>query len=333
VSESSGPVALVTGATGFVGGRLAERLLEQGGSVRLLARDPGRLAPALRGVTDVITGDLADVPALARAVRGASVIYHCAANVNTWDTADAYDLANVQGVRALLDVITRENPGLSRLVHVSTMDVYGFPEEPCTEQCETARSGFGYGDSKRLGEILVKDFGAASGIPWTIIRPGNVIGPGSQFIGRIGKELEAGLMLTVGGGRANAGFIYIDNLVDYLIWAADAGKAVGQCYNARDRYDVDWATFLARFRTLIQGRGLIVNLPYGVTNVAARWVELGYRVFLPAREPLLHRLLVRIFGRTCGHDAEKIRKDSGLVGRVEFDEAMERSVRWLREGR
>ena len=322
---------LVTGATGFIGGRLAERLVQQGVSVRVLVRDAGRLAPALRGTTEIITGDLSDAQALGRAVSGAGVIYHCAANVNTWDTAAAYDAANVQGVKNLLNAIKNENPGLSRLVHVSTMDVYGFPQEPCDEQCKTAPSGFGYGDSKRLGEIAVQDFGAASGIPYTIIRPGNVIGPRSQFIQRIGNELKSGVMLKIDGGRTNAGFIYINNLVDYLIWAASAGNAAGQCYNARDWYDVNWSTFLARFRKLVKGRGLIIDLPFGAANAAARLIEYLYGVFLPSREPLLHRLLVRLFGRTCGHSAQKIRTDSGLDGRIDFDEAMERSVKWFLE--
>lgn len=184
----SGNVALVTGATGFIGERLAKRLIDQGQSVRLLVRDAKRLDRALHGVTDVIVGDLANEYALGQAVHGTSVIYHCAANVSTWDTADAYYLANVQGTNNLLNAIVKENPGLSRLIHVSTVDVYGFPKQPCDEQCKTVASGFGYGDTKRLGEALVQEFCAANRIPYTIIRPGNVIGPRSQFIARIGDE-------------------------------------------------------------------------------------------------------------------------------------------------
>lgn len=329
----SGSVILVTGATGFIGGRLAERLVHQGGSVRLLVRNAQRLAPSLLGVTDVIIGDLADGRALGRAVRGASVIYHCAANVSTWDTAEAYEAANVQGVKNLLQAISQKNPGLRRLVHLSTVDVYGFPKEPCDEQCKTAASGFGYGDSKRLAEIMVQQFGAVSGIPCTIIRPANVIGPRSPFIKRIGDALKSGVMLTINGGRANAGFIYIDNLVDYLIWAADAGNAVGKCYNVRDRYDVNWATFLASFRKLVNGKGLVIDLPFGPANLVAKVIEFFYQQFLPSQEPLLHRLLVSMFGRTCGHGAEKIRADSGLKSRVGFEEAMERSARWFLEER
>jgi nucleoside-diphosphate-sugar epimerase len=268
---------------------------------------------------------------LDRAVRDTGVIFHCAANVSTWDNWDSYFAANVLGVKKLMSAIAKENPGLSRLVHVSTVDVYGFPTLACDETCKTTGSGFGYGESKLLGEMLVREFGDKNNIPYTIIRPANVIGPGSQFITRIGHELKSGIMLTVDGGCANAGLVFIDNLVDNLIWAAGATKAQGECYNVRDDYDVSWKTFLTRFRASIKGKGIIVDLPFPVADIIARAFEAIYSVIFPAREPMLHRLLVRFFGRTCGHSAEKIRNDRGVAPRVGIDEAMERSCRWFME--
>lgn len=326
-------MVLVTGASGFIGGRLAERLVETGHAVRVLVRDAGRLSRSLAGRCDVVVGDLGDPAALERAVRGAGVVYHCAANVGTWDTWDSYYKVNVLGVRNLLDAIADGRPQLPRLVHLSTVDVYGFPAQPCSEEAATGGGGFGYGESKLRGESLVREFCDGAGIPYTIIRPANVIGPGSQFIARIGDELKSGLMLKVDGGRSNAGLVYIDNLVDLIIWAAHADVAVGRCYNVRDPYDVSWAQFIERFRTAINGKGIVVSMPFPIADAIARGIEVFYHACLPSREPLLHRLLVRIFGRTCGHSAEMIRADSGHVCKVGFDEAMERSVRWFLDER
>jgi nucleoside-diphosphate-sugar epimerase len=344
---SSQPLALITGATGFIGGRLAERLLADGQAgpaekvVRLLVRDPRRLSAAVSGRAEVVTGSLSDREALARAVRGVSVVYHCAANVHTWDRPQAYTEANVQGVANLLEAISRENPGLSRFVHVSTMDVYGFPVEPCDEEwglttCGFAcgfPSGFGYGDSKREGEARVREWGQAHGIPYVILRPGNVIGPGSQFISRIGDALRSGLMLKVDGGRAHAGLLHVDNLVDALIWASQNPTAVGQCYNVRDPYDVTWSEFITVFRRALNGKGWVINLPWAVADFAAGGFEAFHRAFLPSTEPLLHRLIVRLSGRTCGHAIHKFQAAGGPLGRVGFEEAMETSVRAYFESR
>ena len=324
-------VALVTGATGFIGRRLAERLIEEGWSLRLLVRDVNKLAPILQSVQDIVVGDLCDEEVVARAVKNVSVIFHCAANVCTWDSWDSYYTVNVLGVKNLMTAITKENPGLSRLVHLSTVDVYGFPVYPCNELSMTTGGGFSYGETKLLGESLVKEYADQAGISYTIIRPANVIGPGSQFIERIGSELKSGLMLTVNGGSANAGLVYIDNLVDYIIWAAGTANAHRESYIVRDNYDVTWVIFLHKFRTAIGGKGVIVNLPFPIAEAMAWGFEMFYAVFHISSEPLLHRLLVRFFGRTCGHSAKKIQGDSDYVDKVGFDEAMEHSCYWFLE--
>jgi nucleoside-diphosphate-sugar epimerase len=213
-------------------------------------------------------------------------------------------------------------------VHCSTTDVYGLPRHPCDERAPLDGGGFGYGESKVRGENLVREFCAQAGIPYTVLRPANVIGPGSQFIERIGAELRSGLMLKVDGGRCNMGMIYVGNLIERALWAAQAPQALGQCFNLRDDYDVTWADFIRRFKAGIAGRGIVIDLPFGFANAAAFCLEQFYRAFLPRREPLLHRLLVRIFGRTSGHSAQKIRDASGMADAVGFEEAMERSIRW-----
>lgn len=325
--------ALVTGATGFIGEHLARRLLDEGWKLQLLVRSRERLAPDLLNAARVIQGDLLNPDALSCAVRDVTVVFHCAANVKTWDAWENYYTANVEGVNRLTTAISSHNPSLSRLVHLSTVDVYGFPAEPCDEQCDIVKSGFGYCDSKGMGEAVVRKFGAVSGIPFTVLRPANVIGPGSPFISRIGKELESGLMLTIDGGRANAGMLDIDSLLTYMIWAATAKEAIGQCYNVRDQYDVNWREFIELLRRGLRGRGRTINMPYKLANAAAWCSEYVYRTLLPGHEPLLHRLLVRIFGRTCGHTAAKIRRDSGIEIQRSFDEAMVRSINWYLESK
>ncbi|MFA5121354.1 NAD-dependent epimerase/dehydratase family protein [Zavarzinia sp.] len=324
---AGGARALVTGGTGFVGGHLLNRLTAEGWSVRALVRDPARLGPAAAGI-EVVTGDLGDLEALKRAVTGCEVIFHCAANVATWGRLADYMAVNRQGVANLVDAVAAAGPPLHRLVHLSTVDVYGYPVAPCDETAPLDGAGFPYGESKLAGEILLRTRAATLGLPVTVLRPANIMGPQSQFVARIGAELRNGLMLMIDGGRANSGFTDVDNLLDLMLWAAEAEAARGECFNVRDQCDVDWATLLTRLRSLIGGRGRILDLPFAVAEASARALELAYRL-RPGREPLLHRLLVRMFGRTCGHSAEKIRRASGLRDRIDFDAAMARSAAWF----
>ncbi|MDD2741854.1 MAG: NAD(P)-dependent oxidoreductase [Rhodocyclaceae bacterium] len=329
MSDAVVPEFLVTGATGFVGSHLVRRLVAKGCRVRVMVRSPEKLDSELFGRCDVLVGDLTDRNALRAAVDGVRVIFHCAANVQTWDSFASYHAVNVAGVENLLQAIVAGCSSLSRLVHVSTVDVYGFPMLPCDERAVVSGQGFGYGESKLQGEHLARTFCREHNIPLTVLRPTNVIGPGSQFIMRIGEALQSGLMLMIDGGRANAGLLHVDNLIDYLVWAADAEVAVGQCYNVRDAYDVSWLEFLSIFRDRLDGRGVVLDLPFRVADFLGGLFEFSYRKLRLTGEPLLHCLLVRIFGRTCGHDARKIQTDSGMRGMVEFSEAMDNSVNWF----
>ena len=116
--EAPSADVLVTGGTGFVGGHLVRRLLATGRRVRLLVRAPNALSGELSRQCEVIRGDLSDGNLLLAAVSGVQTVFHCAANVRTWDSWDAYHAANVDGVEKLLQAIASINPGLSRLVHV-----------------------------------------------------------------------------------------------------------------------------------------------------------------------------------------------------------------------
>ena len=134
-----------------------------------------------------------------------------------------------------------------------------------------------------------------------------MIGPGSQFVARIGEALTSGLMLTIDGGQANAGLVYVDNLVDYLVWAAEAENARSEIYNVRDAYDVSWAEFIDVLRGSVKGKGNIVNLPFGFANRLAQSVEGCYRLFsLPGS-----RFCIAFWFLSLGGPADTMRRRSG----------------------
>lgn len=320
----------VTGATGFLGSHLVRRLLSCGARVTVLVRDPTKLAPDIVRTVCTIQGDLLDSGATQRAVQDAEFIFHCAANVATWDRRDAYDSVNVQGVQNLLSGINvSSQTRLKRLVHVSTLDVYGFPDLPANETSPTPVNRFGYGESKRVGEELLRAECIRLGLPYSVIRPGNIVGPGSPFISRIGKELVSGLMLKIDGGDIHAGLIEVQNLVDVLLWSAISPNALGEVFNVRDPHNVTWGEFIYDLRNRLGGRGFVFNLGYLPAMVFAHLIGGVHSGLRLSGEPLLHPLIVKIFGKTCGHSVDRLRASGAPLGQIDYHTSLERSVTWF----
>lgn len=320
------PCALVTGGRGFIGRHLVERLLAEGWQVNLLLRrDDGLPAHwSAPGGPRRFVGALADAAALRSALAGCNVVFHCAANVATWDSRAAYFRDNVEGVAHLLSAL-EALPVPPRLVHLSTVDVYGYPLLPCAESAPTDGAGFAYGDSKLAGETLLRERAARHGIVYTVLRPGNVIGVGSPFVERIGDALRSGLMLAVDGGRAHAGLLAVDNLVEVMLWAASADAARNRVFNVRDRLDLNWRQVLDRLQAVLGGR--VVNLPFALADRLAGGFEAIHRRWLPTREPLLHRLIVRIFGRTCGHRIDALQAAAPQLRLVDPEAVLAEAIR------
>lgn len=325
------PHALITGASGFVGSHLLDRLLREGWKIRTLVRDASKLSAPSAGMPEIVTGNLADPEILATAVRDVDFVFHCAANVATWASEAEYFETNVRGTDNLLSAIIQNNRNISRLIHLSTVDVYGFPQIPADEQTALNCEEYGYGRSKLRGETSLTRRAKEEGIPLTIIRPCNIIGPRSQFIERIGNALSNGMMLTIAGGKQHAGLLCVNNLIDCMIWAAQSDICRGQIYNLRDPAETTWADFISIFRNEINGKGVLINLPFSVAAPIASALGTISKAVMPGAEPLLHPLIVRIFGRTCGHSIEKIRAHGAPVGGVDTLLGLKQAIRWYQE--
>jgi nucleoside-diphosphate-sugar epimerase len=320
---------LVTGASGFLGGRLAEMLVAQGTQVRVLARSSSDLRRLQGPGFEIVRGAMDEEETLARAVRGVTHIYHCAGCSTDWAPWQAYHDANVAGVRNLLRAAA-ESPHLERFLHVSTTDVYGYPLQPCEESHPITDIGLPYNRSKCMGETLVRQ----SGIAVTIVRPATIYGPrGKAFTGDIAKLLRQHSMAVIDGGRSRGGFCYVDNAAQAMIDAACSSRTIGQIYNLADGTGATWRDYVD---ALAHGLGLRrpwIDIPAAVAFRLARAMEAPHRYLrIPGRPPLT-RHAVYLLSRNQEYPTEKARQDFGFAPSVRLEEGIARSIEWLRASR
>ena len=219
--------ALVTGATGFVGGHLVEALLAGGHEVTALVRSTSKGAPlAARGVR-LVAGDLHDTAALVRAAEGQDLAFHVAALTAALSEAD-FRRANAEGTANVLDAAAKA--GVSRLVHVSSLAAAGptVPGRPLRGD-EPPRPVTAYGRSKLEAEAIIRE----SAVPWTIVRPPMVYGPGDrEFLRAFRGAQRLGVSPVFGDGSQELSAVYAPDLAAALVAAGLAPATVGGTYAA-----------------------------------------------------------------------------------------------------
>jgi nucleoside-diphosphate-sugar epimerase len=225
----------VTGATGFIGARTCERLVQAGARhVRALVHTVPRAARIARLPVTLCPGDLLDRSSLERAMGESQIVIHCG-------------LAPARGI-----VRTTENMlqvaqarGVERLVHISTAAVHGLTPPPGTESEEAhpRPSGDAYCDNKVRAEKLVARF-ASQGFPAVVLRPSIVYGPYSAWSTRLIAEMRDRPAVLIDGGRGACNTTYVDNLVDAIFLSLEKDSALGETFFISDGERVTWGDFI-----------------------------------------------------------------------------------------
>ena len=322
--------ALVTGSSGFLGGRVAQILSERGEEVVVLARPGADLRHLAAMPVRVVRGDLSEAAALRDAVGEVTQVFHCAACSTDWAPRATYVDANVVGTENLL-AAARRAPRLRRFVHVSTTDVYGYPAVPCTEEQPMVDAGLPYNQTKGAGEAAVWR-AHAEGLPVTVVRPATIYGPrGKDFTQEIAAMLRLRLMAYVGGGRATGGFTYVDNVAQAMMDAAGSDRALGEAYNISDGTNATWREYVTGFAEQLGTSRPWIDLSVGMAERLARGFEGVHRWLKLGGRPLLTRHAVLLLGRDQEFPAGKARRDFGFAPEVLLEEGIARSVAWLRD--
>jgi nucleoside-diphosphate-sugar epimerase len=307
------PRAFVTGGSGFVGGRLIERLVGDSWSVAALARSD-RAADAVRTRgAEPVRGELSDLPALVTGMAGADVCFHAAAKVEDFGPWPEFAAVNVEGTRNVLRACRAAAVG--RAVHVSTEAVlmHGQPLVHADETYPLAfRSAAPYSRSKAMAEQVVLEEGGGS-LEAMIVRPRFVWGRGdTTLLPLLVEATRSGALRWVGGGRHRTSTTHVDNTVEGLLAAAEHGRG-GRAYFVTDGDPVVFREFVSE---LIATQGVTPpegTVPTPVARALAAAGETAWKLLPLPGVPPLTRFASWVASQECTLDDSRARSELGYA--------------------
>jgi len=230
---------LVTGATGFIGSYVAEKLLAKGYKVRCIIRPTSDLRWIKEKNYELIKGSLFDINSLEEATKDVDYIYHIAGNTSAKKLNEYID-GNCNGTINLINAAIKNAPNLKRFVYISSQTACGPAlslDAPSTED-SPLNPITDYGKSKKLAEDAIKSF--IDKIPFTIIRPPAVYGPRDTEIFSMFKMINMRLCAYIGFNKKMLSLVHIDDLCDGMINAAEVNTTLGKTYFITSEEFYDW---------------------------------------------------------------------------------------------
>lgn len=316
---------LVTGATGFTGGHLCERLAKQGYAVRALVRDTGRCAQLRDWGVELVEGDLRDPPSLARATRGIDAVYHIGAlfRPENVSRADMWN-TNVTGTKHLLDASA--NAEVSRFVHCSTVGVHGDIRTPPADEQAPYNPGDYYQESKTAGERLVLEYMTGGRLPIVVFRPGGIYGPRDLRFLKLFKPIRSRRFVMLGSGKVLYQMIYIDDLVDGILACGTADNAVGNVYILTGEAPIPLNRLVQLIAEVLGVQPTRLRLPVTPVYIAGFMCEMLCKPF--GINPPLYRRRVDFFRKTRSFDVSKAKAQLGFTAKTDLRTGLRQTAEW-----
>jgi len=267
-AEGLSPRVLVTGGSGFLGGRLVERLAREGIAVRATTRLISR-AKDLPNV-EWIECDLTEPQDLRRAVDGVETIFHCAGMVGPPGSLAEYQRVNVDVTLDLAEAA--EKAGVANLVYISSLSVYASPprgarsvDENFPSDDRAADRGV-YSQTKLQAEQTLLEYVRQREKPRVVVlRPGIIYGPGAPPpLGLFQLPSTKNHPIVTGGWRTPIALSFIDNVIDAMLAAAESDVPTGSVYNVVDSDDISQGDVCREVRRLTEEQIRPVRIPYPV---------------------------------------------------------------------
>ena len=322
-----GERVLVTGATGFTGGVLAQRLKARGHRVRVLVRDQRRAAVLAEQGFELAHADLVDADGVEQAVSGCQRVYHVAAVFRTAGHPDAYyHRVNAGGVENVLAAARKH--GVERTVIVSTAGVHGGVERIPSDESAPYQTGDIYQESKLAGERIALD-AIGSGQPVAVARPTGIFGPGDTRFLKLFRAIHRGRFRMFGSGEVMFHLSHVNDVADGIALCGEHPAAEGEVFLiGSDEYGTlnELVSKIAAAVGVDPPRG---HLPVWPLMAAARVCE---SVCVPLGiDPPLYTRRCEFFIKPRAFSIDKAKRLLGFEPKVTLEQSVRETAQWYRD--
>jgi NAD dependent epimerase/dehydratase len=309
---------LVTGAGGFIGSHLVERLVNEGAVVRAFVRynsrgDRGLLnfvRPEIFSQIEVVAGDLRDLPTVNQAVQGCQIVFHLGALISIpYSYKHPMEVAETNLVGTLNVLLACVEKKVERLVHTSTSEVYGTARKVPIDETHMLQGQSPYSASKIGADKMAESFYCAYGLPVVTVRPFNTYGPRQSARAVIPTIIVQALsqpVIRLGNLDTTRDFTYVDDTVNGFIKAAVAEMVEGRVFNLGTGNEIRIGDLALK---VIQKVGRKVEISVDENRLRPQVSE-------------VQRLL---------SDNSLARETIGWFPKVDLDEGLERTIDWIRK--
>ncbi len=322
------PTAFVTGGTGFIGSHLVERLLSRGYTVRCLIRNPDKPGYLKNLPVELFTGDLFSSDVLERAISGADFVYHVAGVVGSRNKEGFYK-HNKDGTRNIIEIVSRANPGLKKLIFVSSGAAVGpATAEKAVDESTPHHPITTYGKSKMEAELEVLKY--KTSLPVTIVRPTAVYGPRDPATFDYFKTIDRGLEPLIGFRDKFVSLAHSTDIVSGIVLAGETEKAIGQTYFLGSERPYSWREIGEITKQVMNKKAIRIRLPEPLVYTIA--ATAGVFSLFKAKPSVLNFEKGRDMVQDhWTFDISKAQRELGYTPVVSLPEGIRETVEWYRK--
>ena len=323
---------LVTGATGFVGSHIAEKLIQQGEEVIALARQSSDTRFLEEMGAQIRYGSVTDPSSVYEAMKGVDRVYHAAAMTDEWTPKKITYEVNVEGTANMLEASKEYQ--IDRFFFISSLAVMGFKNHFNTGvKTDFNKANDPYIDSKMDAEKLVWRF-HEFGLPTTVLRPGFMYGPRDRrFMPRILSRLRDGSFRFVGEAKNLLNLNYAGNFADAVVLASKTSESIGQAYNiANDDKTLDMQTFIFKVADLWGYDRPTKHVPVWAAKLATHIIEGFARLIRKKEPPILTKTRLKFLSHNLEFDISKAKDELGFENKVNIDQGLLITKKWIEQG-